>query len=105
MSRDGTVETALGRLSLSDAKEGYVVLCVRPGALKMEGGAVSLGEAIVQDAAFFGEHARVQLQPVDAPDMRLIALVPPTILPSPGDRLHLSADPRDFLIYTSEDQQ
>ncbi len=103
-SMDGTVETALGCMPLSEATGGRVVLCIRPGAIRTEGGAVSLGEAIVQDAAFFGEHGRVQLRPEGTSEMRLTALVPPENLPNPGDRLNLSANPEDFLIYAAEDR-
>lgn len=103
------VDTAFGRLVIPGAKMGDVVLCLRPGALCVGDPVdatvtptLALGPATVRDIAFFGEHGRVQLVPDAAPELLLVALVPPEALPHTGDRVELSADPSDFLIFRIE---
>lgn len=93
------IETALGTLCLSNAAMRNVMLCLRPGALRIGQGPLSLGHAVVKDAAFFGEHGRVRLAPDAQPDLSLIALVPPAELPQIGDTVQMSASATDFLIF------
>jgi spermidine/putrescine transport system ATP-binding protein len=104
-SGPGGVRSAFGLLPVDAPGPGPVVLCLRPGALRIGAGEgdVALGPAVVRSAAFFGEHARVQLTPVADPSTTLVAFVPPTALPETGDGVTLSARPDDFLTFPAEE--
>jgi spermidine/putrescine transport system ATP-binding protein len=95
------IETRLGRLPVSmPGNAARMILCLRPEAVRTEGGAWDLGSAQVEDAAFLGTHWRVHLTPETAPDLRLVAHLPPAATPS--GLLHLSADPADLSVFPEE---
>ncbi|MEM9845911.1 MAG: ABC transporter ATP-binding protein, partial [Pseudomonadota bacterium] len=75
------------------------VVCIRPEAIKQGDGPVQIGEAQVKEAAFFGTYVRAHLVPEAAPDLVLVAHLPPGDLPEPGTRMTLSADPQAFHVY------
>ena len=76
------------------------VVCIRPEAIKQGDGPVQIGEAQVKEAAFFGTYVRAHLVPEAAPDLILVAHLPPGDLPEPGARMTLSADPQAFHVYS-----
>ena len=78
---------------------GRGMACLRPEALRTGDGALVLGPATVRDAAFFGTHIRAHLVAPAAPDMVLVAHLPPATPPAPGEVLTLSADPAAFRVY------
>jgi spermidine/putrescine transport system ATP-binding protein len=93
------VETPFGLLP-SDLPPGDVVVCLRPEAVKKDAEAdVRIGAARVRDANFFGTHARVHVVPDAAPDLVLIAHLPPADLPAPGDVVTLAADATSVSIF------
>lgn len=100
------IETVLGTLAIPTVLTGPIMLCIRPGALRIGASdaskGVMMGPATVRDTAFFGEHGRVQLVPEAAPELTLTALVPPEFLPKTAERLELSSDPAHFLIFPRE---
>ena len=95
------VETPLGRLP--GAAHGPVTVCLRPEAIRTDDGGVPLGLARVRDAAFFGTHHRAHLIPEAAPDLVLIAHLPPGAAPRGGDVLSLSADAHALIAFPRED--
>jgi spermidine/putrescine transport system ATP-binding protein len=95
------IETRLGRLPVPmPGNAARMILCLRPEAVRTEGGAWDLGSARVEDAAFLGTHWRVHLVPEAAPDLRLVAHLPPVATPS--GLLRLSADPADLSVFLEE---
>nr|WP_208103453.1 ABC transporter ATP-binding protein [Rubellimicrobium sp. CFH 75288] len=92
----GAVQTPLGTLPVAPPGEGEAVLCLRPEALG-RGGPCDLGEARLDGAAFLGTHWRVHLVPERAPDLRLVAQLPPHA--APGERLRLSVDPAEVTVF------
>ena len=95
------VETPLGTVPAACAGRpspvgGALVACLRPEALGA-GGAWDLGPAQVVDAAFQGTHYRAVLAPEAAPDLALVAHLPPGAPPS--GTLPLSADPVDLTLF------
>ena len=79
------------------------VACIRPESIKLGDGPVQIGEAQVKEAAFFGTYVRAHLVPDAAPDLILVAHLPPGDLPEPGARMTLSADPQAFHVYARGD--
>ncbi len=79
------------------------MVCIRPEAMGTGDAAVRIGPARVRDAAFFGTHTRAHLIPEAAPDLVLIAHLPPAILPEPGAILHLSAEADTISVFPMED--
>ena len=84
------------------SEEGRGIVCLRPEAIRTTSGGVGLGVARILDAAFFGTHWRLHLKPEDAPDLTLVAHLPPHETPEPGALLTLFADPKSFLIYLQD---
>jgi spermidine/putrescine transport system ATP-binding protein len=95
------VETALGQHILprdaftSGAPEAgqSVSLVIRPEHFRGEGQGpmVDFGEALVEDAAFFGTHQRCHLRSMRSADTVITAHLPQSAEPKRGDRLALSA--------------
>jgi len=100
---EGGVVTPFGVLPLRTSFKGKAMLCLRPESIGTAEAALSLGLATVRDAAFFGTHCRVHLIPEAAPDLLLVAHMPPARLPSAGERLILSADTDTVSIFPLED--
>ena len=76
------------------------VYCLRPEAVQTEGGGWDLGLARVEDASFLGTHWRIRLAPEAAPDLRLVAHLPPDAAPS--SVLRISVDPADLSVFPEE---
>ena len=93
----GRIETPLGAVPAARAgPEGALVACLRPEALGA-GGGWSLGPARVVDAAFQGTHYRAVLASEAAPDLALVAHLPPGA--PPAGTLALSADPAELTLF------
>ena len=103
-TRNGDViETPIGPLPApEDAPQGKVTLCLRPEQIGTGRGAWDMGQARIIDAAFFGTHFRCHLAPEAAPDLGLIAHLPPNARPEAGSTVTLSADPADLSIFEAE---
>ena len=84
----GGIETPLGRLPI--AGHGHQILCLRPENIGLTG-EISLGPARLIEAAFSGSHHRAHFAPLAAPDLRLIAHLPPNTAPEPGSTYILYA--------------
>ncbi len=97
------LDTPFGRLAPRPGRSGDGVACIRPEALMLEGGAVDLGSAVVRDAAFFGSYVRVHLVPDAAPDLALVAHLPPGDVPAPGTALHLGTHENAFHFFPKGD--
>lgn len=95
-----SVDTAFG--TLAQTGQGALCVCVRPEALGKAGEGFEMGRATVTDAAFFGTHVRAHVTPLKAPDLTLVAHLPPDQLPAPGDEITLRADPDDLLVFAVE---
>ncbi|WP_439122368.1 ABC transporter ATP-binding protein [Marivita sp.] len=95
-------ETALGVLPAPNLRTGAATICIRPEALRHDGTGLALGDATVRDATFFGTHTRAHVIPMAAPDMELVAHLPPASLPEAGTVLSLSVLPEAIRIYTKE---
>jgi len=95
-------ETALGRLPAHGIHEGPATICIRPEALRHDGVGVALGAATVRDATFFGTHTRAHLVPKSAPDMVLVAHLPPSDVPQPGAEIGLSVPQDAIRIFPQE---
>jgi spermidine/putrescine transport system ATP-binding protein len=100
---DNGVETPFGTLPLPVPRKGRATVCIRPEAMGTGAAAVTIGPARVRDAAFFGTHTRAHLIPEAAPDLVLIAHLPPATLPEPGEVLHLSAEADTISVFPTED--
>ncbi len=99
------IETPLGRLGLPGAAGVGATLCIRPEAIRTgppspEG--LDLGPARVRDAAFFGTHCRAHLSPEAAPELSLVAHLPPDARPQPGARLALWVAPEAVLLFAGD---
>ena len=97
------VETPFGLIPQALPPTGRAVACLRPEAITLGEGQVRIGPAHVRDAAFFGTHARAHLVPDAAPDLTLVAHLPPGALPAPGDSLDLSAAFDAFRIFPAKE--
>jgi spermidine/putrescine transport system ATP-binding protein len=97
------VETPFGTLPLSAPRPGKAMLCLRPEAIGTGGGSLRIGSATVRDAAFFGTHTRAHVVPEAAPDLVLVAHLPPAHLPAPGETLMLTADADTVSVFAVED--
>jgi len=94
------IETDLGPLTAPKGPPmGHITLCLRPEQIGTDKGTWNMGEARIIDAAFFGTHFRCHLAPKGAPDMALIAHLPPDARPEVGSVVSLSADPADLSIF------
>lgn len=93
------VETVLGLTDSFDLPDGVGKLCVRPEALGIDGRGHSLGEAILQDATFFGTYIRARFAPTDAPDQILVAHLPPTQTPKTGKVLTIHVETDAFCYF------
>ena len=97
------VETPFGTLPPAGVRPGKAMLCLRPEAIGTGDGPVRIGPATVRDAAFFGTHTRAHVVPEAAPDLVLVAHLPPAHLPQPGETLMLSADADTVSVFAVED--
>ena len=96
-ARASGVETPFGLAPVPPpGGEGHLVVCLRPEAVRTDGRGWRIGPAQVAEAAFAGTHWRARLAPEAAPDMRLVAHLPPGAPPEPGAALDLSAEPDDL---------
>ena len=111
-AKAGGIETPFGRIATPapGPAGGALVLCLRPEAVgpadagtEGSAGSLDIGPAEVRDAAFFGTHCRAHLRPDAAPDLTLVAHLPPAHVPAPGERLHLRAAPDACAIFQQED--
>ena len=96
------IETPFGRLPAGDVRPGPAILCLRPEAIREGEGAIAIGPATVRDAAFFGTHCRVHAAADAAPDLVLVAHLPPWRLPAPGETLMLSAEDGTARVFPAE---
>lgn len=98
--KDATIETELGPLPTPDnVPSGALTLCLRPEQIGTGSGGWKMGRARIEDAAFFGTHFRCHLSPEAAPELTLIAHMPPNARPEAGSTVALSADPADLSIF------
>ncbi|MEM6480610.1 MAG: TOBE domain-containing protein [Pseudomonadota bacterium] len=97
------IDTPFGRLTVSVEHLGPAVACIRPEAIDVGEGHVRIGPARVTDAAFFGTYVRVHLVPDAAPELTLVANLPPGDIPEPGQALMLSAREDAFHIFPKGD--
>ena len=93
------VETVLGLTDSFDLPDGVGKLCVRPEALSIDGRGHSLGEAILQDATFFGTYIRARFAPTNASDQILVAHLPPTRPPKTGKVLTIHVETNAFCYF------
>ncbi|WP_442971039.1 ABC transporter ATP-binding protein [Roseovarius sp. D0-M9] len=101
--RGARIETALGTISApGGTPNGEVALCLRPEQIGTAKGDWDMGPARIIDAAFFGTHFRCHLAPEAAPEMALIAHLPPGARPEAGSMVSLSADPADLSIFEAQ---
>ena len=97
------IETEFGALPAPEAApDGALTLCLRPEQIGTSKGAWDMGSARITDAAFFGTHFRCHLAPEAAPEMDVIAHLPPNARPETGSMVQLSADPADLSIFEAE---
>jgi spermidine/putrescine transport system ATP-binding protein len=93
------LETPLGPVALP-APAPRVTLCLRPEALRESTGGWDLGPARLEGAAFLGTHWRAHLIPERAPELRLVAHLPPGRPPEPVVRL--AAEAADLSVFPEE---
>jgi spermidine/putrescine transport system ATP-binding protein len=97
------IETALGPLPApKDAPQGQITLCLRPEQIETRKNGWNMGHARIIDAAFFGTHFRCHLAPEAAPDLSIIAHLPPGARPEAGSTVALWADSADITIFEAE---
>ena len=94
--------TALATLPVATLPQGAATVCIRPEEIRQDGEGLALGQATVREATFFGTFTRAHVTPVSAPEMVLVAHLPPTDLPKPGAVLHLSVLPEDIRVFMKE---
>lgn len=81
-ARNGTVDTALGHLELSEpVSPGNVTLTIRPEAIRLEGGENSFAARVVS-ATYLGTQVHYEL---DASGVKLLAALPPHVRLKTGD--------------------
>jgi spermidine/putrescine transport system ATP-binding protein len=90
MGEINRIEVSAGQSPLGRLVPGDGVLCIRPEAISPDG-PLRLGPCRVEDAAFFGAYLRVHVRPLAAPDLRLVAHLPPGAAPEAGTVLDLGA--------------
>jgi spermidine/putrescine transport system ATP-binding protein len=93
----GRAETPFGAVAAPGVAEGAGVVCLRPEAIRAGAGGFAIGPARVRDAAFFGTHCRAHVVPEAAPDLVLVAHLPPGRVPAEGEVLVLGAE--DALVF------
>jgi iron(III) transport system ATP-binding protein len=85
----GTASTALGPMSVRGARDGRVVVAIRPEQVAVTGShdpGCLLGEVV--DVSFFGHDATVRVLVLGTADaVQLIARVPSEGVPQRGDRV------------------
>ncbi|MEE4188715.1 MAG: TOBE domain-containing protein [Roseobacter sp.] len=98
------LETPFGCLPLPapTTPQGPAVLCLRPEAISTGNAEIALGAARVRDAAFFGPHIRAHLVPEVAPDLVLIAHLPPGEMPAVDTLLTLSIRADTISVFPKE---
>jgi spermidine/putrescine transport system ATP-binding protein len=100
--RDGAIATPFGTVDRTPPAPGPLTLCLRPEAVRPGAGPLRIGPSRVLDAAFFGTHCRAHVRPDAAPDLTLVAHLPPADLPEPGAILDLSAVTDDLGAFSAE---
>jgi spermidine/putrescine transport system ATP-binding protein len=98
---DGVAQTPLVGLPAAGQPPGAATVCIRPEALREGSEGIALGQATVRDVTFFGAHTRVHLSPDAAPDMTLVAHLPPGRMPELGSTLALSVAPDAIRIFAA----
>lgn len=98
----GRVETPFGPLPATPPEGRDLVACLRPEAVSTAPAPFEIGPARVRDAAFFGTYCRAHLVPEAAPDLTLVAHLPPDALPAEGAVLTLHADPQALAVFPAE---
>lgn len=98
----GRVETPFGPLPAAPPAGRALVACLRPEAVSPAPARFQIGPARVRDAAFFGTYCRAHLVPEAAPDLILVAHLPPDALPEEGAVLTLHADPDSLAVFPEE---
>jgi spermidine/putrescine transport system ATP-binding protein len=86
-STEQGVESPIGLLPVNTAIAGNVCICMRPEAISITAGGISLGKAKVDDVVFFGSYRRMRVIPEIAPDITLIAHVPIELSLERGDEV------------------
>jgi spermidine/putrescine transport system ATP-binding protein len=97
------VETPFGNLPVMQLRPGKAIVCFRPEAIATGDGQVRIGPARVRDAAFFGTYVRAHLVPEAAPELTLVAHLPPDAFPASGDTLILSVQTDAFRVFPAGD--
>nr|WP_246003868.1 TOBE domain-containing protein [Histidinibacterium lentulum] len=100
--RGDGIATPFGVIDRQPPAHGPLTLCLRPEALRPGAGSLRIGPSRVLDAAFFGTHCRAHVRPDAAPDLTLVAHLPPTDLPEPGQMLDLAAVTDDLAAFPAE---
>ncbi|WP_372891379.1 ABC transporter ATP-binding protein [Rhodosalinus sp.] len=98
----GRVETPFGPVPAAPPAGRALVACLRPEAVSPAPARFQIGPARVRDAAFFGTYCRAHLVPEAAPDLILVAHLPPDALPEEGAVLTLHADPDSLAVFPEE---
>lgn len=101
----GGIETPFGPLAMAAPAQRDLVLCLRPEAIMQGAGredALDMGRAEVLDVAFFGTHCRAHLRPEAAPELILVAHLPPADPPEAGTHLTLAAQAGDLRVFPKE---
>lgn len=80
-----------GQSPLGPLMPGTGTLCLRPEAIGTEGD-LPLGEARLEELAFFGTHVRARFRPLAAPDLALTVHLPQGAEVQPGAVLDLRAN-------------
>jgi spermidine/putrescine transport system ATP-binding protein len=96
------VETPFGLIAIAPPAAKDLVLCLRPEAIRLGEGPLRIGSARVRDAAFFGTHCRAHLVPEAAPDLTLVAHLPPGAVPEEGAILTLAAETDAISAFPAE---
>lgn len=101
------LQTVLGTLPGHDSASNATqwMACIRPEQLTSEAQEWSLGTATIKDSAFFGSHYRCHLRSDKAPELTLVAYLPPSAAPQPGTTLPIYADPADISLFATEESK
>lgn len=99
--RTGTgISTPIGTIPSAGSPDAdALIVCLRPEALRTDSGSWSLGPCRIRSAAFFGTHCRAQLKPELAPDLTLVAHLPPETRPEPDTIINFFANVENISIF------
>jgi spermidine/putrescine transport system ATP-binding protein len=95
----GRAKTAFGPVVASGVADGAAVVCLRPEAIRAGAEGFAIGRSRVRNAAFFGTHCRAHVVPEAAPDLVLVAHLPPERVPAEGEVLELGAEAADLRVF------